>query len=37
MPFFYGVRKSKIHDESEGLQTLDLSTNFDRFDFVHTP
>ncbi|HWL27036.1 MAG TPA: protein translocase subunit SecDF [Ureibacillus sp.] len=34
-PFFYGVRKSKIHDESEGLTSLDLSTNFDRFDFVH--
>lgn len=34
-PFFYGVRKSKIHDESEGLRTIDLSTNFDRFDFVH--
>ncbi|MBD8026805.1 protein translocase subunit SecDF [Ureibacillus sp. Re31] len=34
-PFFYGVRKKKIHEESEGLSTLDLSTNFDRFDFVH--
>lgn len=34
-PFFYGVRKSKIHDASEGVETLDLSTNFDRFDFVH--
>jgi len=34
-PFFYGVRKSKIHDPSEGVETLDLSTNFDRFDFVH--
>ncbi|MED3662654.1 protein translocase subunit SecDF [Ureibacillus sp. FSL K6-8385] len=34
-PFFYGVRKSKIHDPSEGVDTLDLSTNFDRFDFVH--
>jgi len=34
-PFFYGVRKSKIHDPSEAVETLDLSTNFDRFDFVH--
>ncbi|RKQ20196.1 protein translocase subunit SecDF [Ureibacillus endophyticus] len=34
-PFFYGVRKSKIHDASEGLESLDLSTNYDRFDFVH--
>lgn len=34
-PFFYGVPKKKIHEESEGLSTLDLSTNFDRFDFVH--
>ncbi|SOC02442.1 SecD/SecF fusion protein [Ureibacillus xyleni] len=34
-PFLYGVRKSKIHDASEGLESLDLSTNFDRFDFVH--
>ncbi|TSI03247.1 protein translocase subunit SecDF [Lysinibacillus sp. BW-2-10] len=34
-PTLYGVRKSKIHDASEGLESLDLSTNFDRFDFVH--
>lgn len=34
-PFFYGVRKSKIHDPSEGVEILDLSTNFDRFAFVH--
>ena len=33
-PFFYGVRKSKIHDLSEGVETLELSTNFDRLDFV---
>ena len=33
-PFLYGVRKSKIHDESEGVETLELSTNFDRLDFV---
>lgn len=34
-PILYGVKKSKIHDSSEGLESLDLSTNFDRFDFVH--
>ncbi|PYF08845.1 protein translocase subunit SecDF [Ureibacillus chungkukjangi] len=33
-PALYGVRKSKIHDASEGLATLDLTTNFDRLDFV---
>ncbi|HWK24334.1 MAG TPA: protein translocase subunit SecDF [Ureibacillus sp.] len=33
-PFFYGVRKSKIHAASEGVETLNLSTNFDRLDFV---
>ncbi|MFC7684557.1 protein translocase subunit SecDF [Ureibacillus sp. GCM10028918] len=33
-PSLYGVRKSKIHDASEGIETLDLSTNFDRLDFV---
>ena len=34
-PFFYGVQKSKIHNESEGLTSLDLTTRFDRLDFVH--
>lgn len=33
-PFYYGVKKSKIHDSSEELRTLDLTTNFDRIDFV---
>ncbi|BDH62411.1 protein translocase subunit SecDF [Lysinibacillus sp. PLM2] len=33
-PFLFGVSKSKIHDESEGLTSLDLSTKFDRFNFV---
>ncbi|KGR74455.1 protein translocase subunit SecDF [Ureibacillus sinduriensis] len=33
-PSLYGVRKSKVHDISEGIETLDLSTNFDRLDFV---
>lgn len=30
----FGVGKLKIHNKSEGLETLDLSTNFDRLDFV---
>lgn len=34
-PFLYGVRKSKIHKPEENVKTLDLTTNFDRFDFVH--
>ncbi|MCM3388055.1 protein translocase subunit SecDF [Ureibacillus chungkukjangi] len=33
-PALYGVRKSKIHDVSEDLTSLDLTTNFDRLDFV---
>lgn len=33
-PSLFGVKKSKIHDKSEGLESLDLSTNFDRLDFV---
>lgn len=33
-PFLYGVRKSVIHSEEEQLDTLDLSTKFDRIDFV---
>lgn len=33
-PSLYGVRKSKVHDISEGIETLDLTTNFDRLDFV---
>ncbi|CAM5195308.1 Multifunctional fusion protein OS=Ureibacillus acetophenoni OX=614649 GN=secF PE=3 SV=1 [Ureibacillus acetophenoni] len=35
-PGFFGVRKSKIHSIEENVSSLDLSTNFDRFDFVHT-
>lgn len=34
-PFWYGVRKSKIHKPEEKVKTLDLTTNFDKFDFVH--
>ncbi|GEK34373.1 protein translocase subunit SecDF [Kurthia sibirica] len=33
---WFGVKKDRIHDSSEGIQTLDLKTKFDRFDFVHT-
>lgn len=34
-PFLYGVRNSAVHSADEHLDTLDLSTKFDRFDFVH--
>ena len=33
-PKWFGVSKSKIHDPSEGVATLDLSTKFDRLEFV---
>lgn len=35
-PGLFGVRKSKMHSIEENMNSLDLSTNFDRFDFVHT-
>ncbi|MGA9226922.1 MAG: protein translocase subunit SecF, partial [Mesobacillus sp.] len=31
---WFGVKKEEIHDISEGLDSLDLRTKFDRFDFV---
>ncbi|WP_397539439.1 protein translocase subunit SecDF [Rummeliibacillus pycnus] len=31
----FGVKKSRVHKIEEGVDTLDLSTHFDRFDFVH--
>ncbi|MFC4409921.1 protein translocase subunit SecDF [Chungangia koreensis] len=34
-PFLYGIRKSAVHPADEHLDTLDLSTKFDRIDFVH--
>ncbi len=34
-PGLFGVPKSKIHHIDEGIDTLDLTTKFDRFDFVH--
>lgn len=33
-PFWFGVKKSSIHDLKENIDTLDLSTKFDRFDFI---
>ncbi|PLS15867.1 protein translocase subunit SecDF [Bacillus sp. M6-12] len=33
-PGWFGVKKSEIHDLSENVDTLDLPTKFDRFDFV---
>ncbi len=31
----FGVNKSRVHKIEEGVDTLDLTTHFDRFDFVH--
>ncbi|UQD52865.1 protein translocase subunit SecDF [Bacillus methanolicus] len=33
-PGWFGVKKSEIRDISENIDTLDLPTKFDRFDFV---
>ncbi|WP_342598955.1 protein translocase subunit SecDF [Psychrobacillus sp. FSL H8-0483] len=33
---WFGVRKSKVHSIEENVSSLDLTTNFDRFDFVHS-
>lgn len=33
-PGWFGVKKSAIHPLSEGYDALDLSTKFDKFDFV---
>ncbi|WP_342578598.1 protein translocase subunit SecDF [Psychrobacillus sp. FSL K6-2843] len=33
---WFGVRSSKVHSIEENISSLDLSTNFDRFDFVHS-
>ena len=33
-PGWFGVKKSAIHDLKENVDTLDLTTKFDRFDFV---
>ncbi|HBT73153.1 MAG TPA: protein translocase subunit SecDF [Lysinibacillus sp.] len=34
-PAWYGIAKSKQHSLDENIGALDLSTKFDRFDFVH--
>ncbi|KMN37690.1 MULTISPECIES: protein translocase subunit SecDF [Lysinibacillus] len=34
-PAWFGIPKSKQHSLDENIGTLDLSTKFDRFDFVH--
>ncbi|WP_144477777.1 protein translocase subunit SecDF [Cytobacillus oceanisediminis] len=33
-PQWFGVKRSEVHDISEGVDTLDLKTKFDRFDFI---
>ncbi|MFZ0443956.1 MAG: protein translocase subunit SecDF [Bacillus sp. (in: firmicutes)] len=33
-PSWFGVKKSAIHDLKDNVDTLDLTTKFDRFDFV---
>lgn len=32
---WYGIAKSKQHKLDEGIKTLDLTTKFDKLDFVH--
>ncbi len=34
-PAWFGIARSKQHSLDENIKTLDLSTKFDRFDFVH--
>ncbi|MFJ8458317.1 protein translocase subunit SecDF [Lysinibacillus xylanilyticus] len=34
-PAWFGIAKTKQHSLDENIGTLDLSTKFDRFDFVH--
>lgn len=33
-PGFFGVKQAEIHSLNENVETLDLPTKFDRFDFV---
>ncbi len=33
-PGWFGVKKSAIHDIKENIDALDLTTKFDRFDFI---
>lgn len=32
----FGISKKRVHAPEEGIDTLDLTTKFDRFDFVHS-
>ncbi|MDQ0269864.1 protein translocase subunit SecDF [Cytobacillus purgationiresistens] len=34
LPGWFGVKKSVIHNIAENVETVDLTTRFDRFDFV---
>ncbi|MEI4769440.1 protein translocase subunit SecDF [Psychrobacillus sp. FJAT-51614] len=34
-PGWFGIPKKRIHAPEENVETLDLTTKFDRFDFVH--
>ncbi len=33
---WFGISKDRVHRIEEGIDTLDLTTKFDRFDFVNT-
>lgn len=33
---WFGLNKKQVHSADEGYETLDLTTKFDRFDFVHS-
>ncbi|ARJ37787.1 protein translocase subunit SecDF [Sporosarcina ureae] len=33
---WFGLNKKHLHSADEGYETLDLTTKFDRFDFVHS-
>lgn len=35
-PQLFGIKKKDVHNIVEGIDTLDLTTKFDRFDFVHS-
>lgn len=35
-PGWFGIPKKRIHAPEENVDTLDLTTKFDRFDFVHS-
>ena len=35
-PGLFGISKSRVHPVEDEVETLDLTTKFDRFDFVGT-